>query len=222
MEKERKKIDWPKIVALILFISLVGSIVYAIVSIIISPSEPSLMGEHRRVKSDYVLMLIQCMLGLLVMGLPSLIKKKWSAQIPNYMYIMYFVFLYAAIYLGEVRNFYYIIPFWDIILHCFSGAMLGALGFTLVTLINNAPNIKVQLSPVFVALFAFCFAVACGAIWEIYEFSIDSLLSLNMQKFAFEDGTPLVGQSGTCRHNGGSDCRFDKCSDHHYCGIHFA
>ena len=76
-----------------------------------------------------------------------------------------------------------------------SGAMLGALGFSLISILNNTKSINVQLSPFFVSLFAFCFSVAIGAIWEIYEYAVDSLLSLNMQKFRLADGTPLIGQN---------------------------
>lgn len=139
-------------------------------------------------------MLIQCILGLVVMMIPTFIERKLSISIPNYMYVMYFIFLYCAIYLGEVRSFYYLIPYWDTILHAFSGAMLGALGFSLISILNNTKEIDLELSPFFISLFAFCFAVAAGAIWEIYEFSVDSLLTLNMQKYMLEDGTPLIGQ----------------------------
>jgi len=108
---------------------------------------------------------------------------------------MYFIFLYCAIYLGEVRNFYYIIPYWDLILHAFSGAMLGALGFSLVSYFNDMEVLETHLSPFFVALFAFCFALASGAVWEIYEFLADSLLGTNMQKFILADGTVLAGHA---------------------------
>jgi hypothetical protein len=45
-----------------------------------------------------------------------------------------------------------------------------------------------------VAIFAFSFALAIGALWEVYEFSFDGLLGLNMQKFAFADGTLMQGR----------------------------
>jgi uncharacterized membrane protein YjdF len=111
------------------------------------------------------------------------------------MSILFFIFLYCAIYLGEVRIFYYLVPHWDTILHAFSGAMLGAFGFSLVTILNDSDRVSVTLSPHFVCLFAFCFALAIGAVWEIYEFSGDFLFGLNMQKFRTADGTLLIGQS---------------------------
>ena len=52
----------------------------------------------------------------------------------------------------------------------------------------------ITLSPVFMALFAFCFAVSVGVLWEIYEYAFDGLLGLNMQKFMLADGTLLVGR----------------------------
>ncbi len=190
----RKKITWKAIVGVILFISLTLSIIFTIVKIITTPEEIVDPNIQARVKSDYVLMLIQCMLGVVVMMIPSIIERKWSIYIPNNIQIMYFIFLYCAIYLGEVKDFYYLVPHWDTVLHAFSGAMLGLLGFALVSFLNNAKHVKFVLSPFFVSLFAFCFALSAGAIWEIYEFTFDSLLSLNMQKFALSDGTPLVGQ----------------------------
>jgi hypothetical protein len=190
----KKKITWKAIVGVILFISLTLSIIFTIVKIITTPEEIVDPNIQARVKSDYVLMLIQCMLGVVVMMIPSIIERKWSIYIPNNIQIMYFIFLYCAIYLGEVKDFYYLVPHWDTVLHAFSGAMLGLLGFALVSFLNNAKHVKFVLSPFFVSLFAFCFALSAGAIWEIYEFTFDSLLSLNMQKFALSDGTPLVGQ----------------------------
>ena len=114
-------------------------------------------------------------------------------MVPNTIVILYYIFLYCAIYLGEVRNFYYLIPHWDDILHAFSGAMLGALGFILVDILNKDNAVRVQLSPFFVALFSFCFALAVGALWEVYEFTFDAILGLNMQKHTTETGIALAG-----------------------------
>lgn len=188
-----RKWDWKKIISVILFVTLILSIAYTIYKIATTSNDPT-PNKDGRLRSDYVLMLIQCILGLVVMFIPSILERKLSVDIPDFMEIMYFIFLYCAIYLGEVHNFYYVIPHWDTILHAFSGAMLGALGFNLVNLLNNSKRINMVLSPFFVSLFAFCFALAVGALWEIYEYLFDGLLSLNMQKFALADGTLLVGR----------------------------
>lgn len=192
---KRKKIKWQKAFSLFVLMSLIISVVFVIAEIIKAPSQSSFSNGYVRVKSDYVLMLIQCILGIFAMSMPGILKRKIKLQIPSIMMIFYMLFLYCAIYLGEVRSFYYAVPHWDTILHTFSGAMLGALGYSFVDFLNESENVKFNLSPVFVAVFAFCFAVTLGVFWEIYEFSFDGILGLNMQKFALENGTLLMGRS---------------------------
>lgn len=189
-----RKLNWEKITFWFVFITLVGSTVFSLVHVIISPSRPIQHDKFEKLRSDYVVMLIQCILGIVLMFLPSILERRWRLHIPGFMHIVFVLFLYAAIYLGEVRSFYYHIPHWDTVLHTFSGAMIGALGFSVVKLLNDSDKVQFYLSPLFIAIFAFSFAFAIGALWEIYEFSFDKLLGLNMQKFAFENGTMRVGR----------------------------
>ena len=193
MGKTEKKWNWSKIIGTLVLLTLLGSIIYMIVMMILAPSAVPEGEPYTKVKSDYTLSLLQCILGLVVMFLPSFFTRKFSIEIPNYMRCMYFIFLYCAIYLGEVRDFFSLVPNWDIYLHTFSGAMLGALGFSLVSILNDEKSVPMQLSPGFVAFFAFCFALACGAVWEIYEFVMDGALGMNMQKFATDLGVQFVG-----------------------------
>lgn len=194
-ESNRQKKNAREIIAVVLFITLALSVVYSLVRFLAAPVSLPESAERAHVKSDYLLMLIQCLGGLAVMALPSLISRKWKLDLPNILYVLYYLFLYCAVFLGEVFEFYYIVPHWDSILHAFSGAMLGALGFILVEILNDNEKIKVSLSPAFIALFAFCFALAAGAVWEIYEFTCDGLMDLNMQKFATESGVLLAGRA---------------------------
>ena len=92
-----------------------------------------------------------------------------------------------------MRDFYYVIPSWDTILHSMSGLMLGFFGFSLVDILNNT-NKRVTLSPFFIAFFAFAFAITVGVIWEVYEFSADGIFGTNMQKYKLQDGTQLIGR----------------------------
>ncbi len=191
MKQTARKLPLGRIFSWFVFLSLVFSVFFLILRIAFPPEEDG----SARSQGDYVLMLLQCTLGIAAMLLPGLLTKRLRIVIPSGVYLLYVLFLYCAIYLGEVRSFYYNVPHWDVILHCFSGAMLGALGFSVVALLNNAERVPVNLSPSFVAVFAFCFALSLGVLWEVYEFSFDGLLGLNMQKFMLEDGTPLAGRA---------------------------
>lgn len=178
---------------LMVFGSLIVSSIYVIIRMVMVAVGIPVPGN--RPESDYVLMLLQCMLGLFMMILPGLLAKRLSIQVPNFMHLAFVMFLYCAIYLGEVRDFYNQIPNWDTILHIFSGGMLGALGFSFLVLLNRSDRVPMMLSPLFVGLFAFCFSLTLGVFWEFYEFIIDGLFSLNMQKTRLPDGTPLVGHA---------------------------
>lgn len=192
-KKEDHSAKWKDRVGQIVLILLGISVIYAVYMLFTAPSGVPDNG-FEKVKSDYVLTLLQCLVGVIVMFIPSVIEKKFSVDIPDVMEMLYFVFLFCAIYLGEVRDFYYRVPSWDLILHMFSGAMLGALGFVLVSFFNDSEKVDMQLSPIFVTLFAFCFALAAGTLWEIYEFLADGLLGTNMQKFITADREVLVGR----------------------------
>ena len=194
--KNRKKrnINWQKGISIFVLCTLIIAAVSTVIIMSFAPSEPDPAQPHTRLRSDYVLMLLQCIIGIFAMLLPSILKKRMNLVIPSNMMLLFTIFLYCAIYLGEVKSFYYQVPHWDTILHTFSGAMLGALGFSFVTFLNKTERVPLNLSPLFVAAFAFCFAVMLGVVWEIYEFTADSLLATNMQKFALESGQPLVGR----------------------------
>lgn len=181
--------------ALSLFLSLVLCTLYSLVRFILAPEVPP-DSSYSKLKSDYLLMLVQCCLGLIVMMLPTVFSRKLRLMVPSVMCIMYYLFLYGAIILGEILSFYHRFPgIWDSILHTVSAAMLATLGFILVDWMNRETHIKLSMNPAFVALFAFSFAVMVGTVWEIYEFTVDGVLGLNMQHYAAPDMTPYIGRT---------------------------
>jgi hypothetical protein len=181
------------VVFVFVLLLLMISVIYSVYMFFNAPSGIA-QNEYERVKSDYVLMILQCVVGCIIIFLPSRVEHLFNIDIPDLMEIIYFIFLFCAIYLGEVQNFYFKISYWDMILHCFSAAMLGAVGFMIVNILNSSEKINIQLSPFFVALFAFSFAMTCGTVWEVYEFAADGLLGTNMQKFITGGGIVLVGR----------------------------
>ncbi len=194
MSKIIRKIFNSRVLSNLVFLTFLVSAIYVVTAITLAPTTATSTDTHR-VKGDYVLMLFQCILGIFAMLLPGILRKRLHISMPSKMIVMYALFLYCAIYLGEVREFYYRIPQWDAILHTFSGAMLGALGFSFINFLNKTDKVPLSLSPLFVAVFTFCFAVTLGVVWEIYELGMDTFLHTNMQKFALENGEPLVGQA---------------------------
>jgi len=48
-------------------------------------------------------------------------------------------------------------------------------------------EINLDLNPNFIALFAFMFAIGIGVLWEIFEFFMDQIFGMNMQKSGLID-----------------------------------
>ena len=172
-------------------LSFLVPIVYLVLRLIFGSASETSLGYHS--DSDYFLMLLQCLLGLVTIHLPSILERRLRFELPSLLYGLYILFLYCAIFLGEVRSFYYLFPRWDSILHFFSSMMTGFFGLMVVTILNRDRHVSLSLSPFFVCLFAFCFSVTIGSLWEIYEFAGDGLFGLNMQKFITASGEVLVG-----------------------------
>jgi uncharacterized membrane protein YjdF len=119
---------------------------------------------------------------LTVTLVPELIRRSIGVEIPSEVQLAIVLFVFASIFLGEVRDYYERIWWWDLALHASAGFLLGLLGFLVVHVLNESSRVAIQMRPSFVALFAFFFSVAIGAIWEVFEFSMDQLFGLNMQK----------------------------------------
>jgi len=131
--------------------------------------------------------IVPASLGTIFIFLPIFIPKITNFKIIPEVHLLFAVFLFASLYLGEIRLYYEAIWWWDLLLHLFSALMLGFLGFSLVYYSNDADHLNVSLSPFFIALFAFCFAVTCGVIWEICEFTSDQLFGTNTQRSGLID-----------------------------------
>jgi hypothetical protein len=119
--------------------------------------------------------------------LPSIIEKEFKFDLPSEFEVAILILICGSLYLGEIHAFYYKIWWWDIFLHGFSGITIGAIGFTLIYILNRHTNVAMSLSHTFVAIFAFCFAMSIGALWEIFEYIMDVTFGLNMQKSGLND-----------------------------------
>lgn len=129
---------------------------------------------------------------ILVMFVPTLFGRRYRIQIPPEFELMAVIFVFAAFFLGDVRGYYARFWWWDVALHSTSGLLLGIFGFLLVYLLNEDARVNLNMRPRFVVLFAFVFAVACGALWEIFEFAMDQLAGTTMQKPMLDDASGLT------------------------------
>ena len=124
-------------------------------------------------------------LALILSYIPVLIERNYKINLPVEFEVIIIVFVYGAMFLGEGLNFYARFWWWDSLLHISSGVVLGFWGFLILYLLNQQQ--KLRAKPLTLAIFAFGFSLAGGAIWEIFEFSMDKIFGTNMQKNGLND-----------------------------------
>lgn len=123
-----------------------------------------------------------CILTLALLIVPSFIQVEFKIELPTTLEIIILVFIFSAEILGEIKSFYIVFPMWDTILHTLNGFLAAAIGFSLVDILNNNDRLQFKMSPVFMALVAFCFSMTIGVLWEFFEFGMDHLIGTDMQK----------------------------------------
>ena len=123
-----------------------------------------------------------CVLTLLLFMMPSVMKRKLDVELPNTLEIIILLFIYAAEILGEIGAYYVTFPYWDTVLHTLNGFLCAAIGFSLVDILNRSSSERFNLSPLYMAIVAFCFSMTVGVIWEFFECTMDQLFFLDMQK----------------------------------------
>lgn len=123
-----------------------------------------------------------CVLTLILFILPSAIERRLRIDLPDTLEIIILVFIFAAEIMGEVREYYLTFPFWDTMLHTLNGFMFAAIGFSMVNILNRNKRVGMSLTPLYMAISAFCFSMTIGILWEFFEWGMDCLFGLDMQK----------------------------------------
>ena len=123
-----------------------------------------------------------CILTLVLLIIPAIIQARFRMELPPTLEIIILLFIFSAEILGEINSFYFIIPFWDTMLHTLNGFLAAAIGCSLIVLLNNNKTLTFTLSPIFVAIVGFCFSMTIGVLWEFFEFGMDYYLGFDMQK----------------------------------------
>ena len=125
-----------------------------------------------------------CLLTLVLFLLPTILERALMVDLPNTLEVIILLFIFSAEILGEISAFYTTFQGWDTILHTLNGFLCAAIGFALVDLCNRHERVSLSLSPVYMAIVAFCFSMTIGVLWEFFECAMDQLFLLDMQKDA--------------------------------------
>lgn len=125
-----------------------------------------------------------CALTLGLFMMPTIVERRLRIDFPDTMEIVILLFIFATEILGEIRSYYTTFPGWDTVMHTLNGFLCAAVGFSLVDMLDRNERFSMSLSPVFLAIVAFCFSMTIGVLWEFFECAADTFLLKDMQKDA--------------------------------------
>lgn len=131
------------------------------------------------------LVLFVAAFAFVITFIPRFLKKQYGISLPAEFEVMVILFIYGSLFFGEVRGFYDQFWWWDVLLNLGASIALGFVGLTILYVLYR--DEVIDASPLIIAFFTFCFAFAMGGLWEIFEFSLDSLFGFNMQKTGLVD-----------------------------------
>ncbi len=117
--------------------------------------------------------------------LPGQLANRVGLRLPPSFLAAIALFILATLYLGEVQDFYDRFWWWDLALHFGSAMGFGILGFLLVFMLFQGD--RYAAPPWAVGVLSFCLAMTVGALWEIFEYAMDTLFGFNMMKSGLPD-----------------------------------
>jgi len=122
---------------------------------------------------------------LVLTFLPSLFERHLAIRLPVVFFVWIILFVFGTIFLGEAFGFYERYWWWDILLHGGSAVGFGLAGFIFIFMLFEGDRFAAP--PLAITFIAFCFAIAIGVAWEIFEFAMDRAFGLTMQKSGLVD-----------------------------------
>lgn len=181
----------------ILMLVSVGFFIATLVSVV----QTAKAGEEL---GSVLFQLMICTEAILFLFVPYILNHitKGRFTLPAGFEIVFALYAFCGTIVGDMLNAFAVVPFWDSIMHAFSGVVLCYVGYLLADIMNRKQAEKGGAPHgFFLALFAVCFAVALGSVWELVEYASDGLLGTNSQQFmetttgtfVTAEDIPLVG-----------------------------
>ena len=130
--------------------------------------------------SGRILVQVISLVALFVTFVPWIIGKLFDIDIPAGFEIIYLMFIYGILVMGELRGFYSGLWWWSLLTTFTASITLGFIGLSVIHVLYK--NERINTPPIFASILIFSFSVSIGALWEIFEFTLDILIHSGLQK----------------------------------------
>lgn len=135
----------------------------------------------KEIESNHIKNAILCFLSIFLSSFPLFVDKIKKIKIPVILKIVFILFVFSTMVLGEVNDFYGLIPIWDDILHLVQGFFITSIGFSFGYILFKTKNMR-YFRKTFIILFSLCLSLSVGVTWEIVEYTVDCNINVDMQK----------------------------------------
>ncbi|MFR7592219.1 MAG: hypothetical protein ACLUVC_12290 [Longibaculum sp.] len=165
------------------YLIIARKIIFYLVMFMLIGAMVLLLTRKNANKGRLIFTMVQLVGMLFVLRIPQFIQDKYHFTIPNLLDFVLITFAFSGFILGDVFNFYGKIPYWDSILHTFSGVVIAYVGFIVIEYLDKEYTIPLSVSPLFMSLIVVSVALAIGAVWEIGEYTVDDIFHTNNQQY---------------------------------------
>ena len=127
-------------------------------------------------------------IAMFVTFIPYIFKEFLDIELPAHFEVIVILFIYGTMLFGEVHGFYAEFWWWSVLINFSSAIALGLVGLAVIYSLHKGE--RIHATPLIMSFFSFCFALAIGTLWELFEFSIDKFFMFNLHK-----GDPMIDLS---------------------------
>lgn len=114
-------------------------------------------------------------IALIILTLPSFFTRGKIKSIPIEIEILLFIMVLVQFIIGEARDFYENVPYYDKFVHYLLPMFIGIIGFLLTYTLYYSGNLKISIrAMIFVVILL---TIGIGAVWEIFEYTSDELIA---------------------------------------------
>ncbi len=106
-------------------------------------------------------------------------KKSFIIEVEASTQTMLSLFIFIGVCVGSTINNRTTFEHFDIVTHCASGVLSAWFGYDFANIIYRKRG---DLGPAMSSLFSLAFALSIAVGWEVYEFTMDSLYGMTLQK----------------------------------------
>jgi|TARA_B100002003_G_scaffold63752_1_gene59076 hypothetical protein len=130
--------------------------------------------------TNRTLVQIVSLIALFITFIPWILKILFNIKIPSSLEIISLMFIYGLLISGEIKGLYLDIWWGDILMTFTASIALGFIGLSVVHVLYKEE--KISFNSIFASILIFSFAVSIGVLWELFEFTLDTLIKSNLQK----------------------------------------